>query len=243
VIDKVGPESVSSSLGATSRQFSSSRSSFVPEVKLTAELRTEFGKGAARRIRRAHKVPAVLYGHGTDPIHIALPGHETLLALRTANALLSIDVDGKSQLALPKQVQRDPIKHTIEHVDLVLVRSGEKVTVDIHIQIEGEAAPETLVVVDANSVAIEAEATHIPQQIVVSIEGLRAGTQILASDLTLPEGSALALDPETLIVNITAAQSEAAAEAELAASEAELGIEPTVADEPEEPAEDAESEA
>jgi large subunit ribosomal protein L25 len=214
----------------------------VPEVKLTAELRTEFGKGAARRIRRAHKVPAVLYGHGTDPIHIALPGHETLLALRTANALLSIDVDGKSQLALPKQVQRDPIKHTIEHVDLVLVRSGEKVTVDIHIQVEGEAAPETLVVVDANSVAIEAEATHIPQQIVVSIEGLRAGTQILASDLTLPEGSTLALDPETLIVNITAAQSEAAAEAELAASEAELGIEPTVADEPEEPAEDAESE-
>jgi large subunit ribosomal protein L25 len=242
VIDKVGPESVSSSLWATSHQFSSSRSSFVPEVKLTAELRTEFGKGAARRIRRAHKVPAVLYGHGTDPIHIALPGHETLLALRTANALLSIDVGGKSQLALPKQVQRDPIKHTIEHVDLVLVRSGEKVTVDIHIQIEGEAAPETLVVVDANSVAIEAEATHIPQQIVVSIEGLRAGTQILASDLTLPEGSTLALDPETLIVNITAAQSEAAAEAELAASEAELGIEPTVADEPEEPAEDAESE-
>ena len=214
----------------------------MPEVKLTAELRTEFGKGAARRIRRAQKVPAVLYGHGTDPIHIALPGHETLLALRTANALLSIDVDGKSQLALPKQVQRDPIKHTIEHVDLVLVRSGEKVTVDIHIQIEGEAAPETLVVVDANSVAIEAEATHIPQQILVSIEGLRAGTQILASDLTLPEGSTLALDPDTLIVNITAAQSEAAAEAELAASEAELGIEPTVADEPDEPAEDAESE-
>jgi large subunit ribosomal protein L25 len=212
----------------------------VPEVKLTAELRTEFGKGAARRIRRAHKVPAVLYGHGTDPIHIALPGHETLLALRTANALLSIDVDGTSQLALPKQVQRDPIKHTIEHVDLVLVRSGEKVTVDIHIQIEGEAAPETLVVVDANSVPIEAEATHIPQQIVVSIEGLRAGTQILASDLKLPEGSALAIDPETLIVNITAAQSEAAAEAELAASEAELGIEPTVADEPAEGAESAE---
>lgn len=212
----------------------------MPEVKLTAELRTEFGKGAARRIRRAHKVPAVLYGHGTDPIHIALPGHETLLALRTANALLSVDIDGTSQLALPKQVQRDPIKHTIEHVDLVLVRSGEKVTVDIHIQIEGEAAPETLVVVDATSVAIEAEATHIPQQIVVSIEGLRAGTQILASDLKLPEGSALALDPETLIVNITAAQSEAQAEAELAASEAELGIEPTVADEPEEPAEGAE---
>ncbi len=103
----------------------------MPEVKLTAELRTEFGKGAARRIRRAHKVPAVLYGHGTAPIHIALPGHETLLALRTANALLSIEVNGSSQLALPKQVQRDPLKHTIEHVDLVIVRRGEKVTVDV----------------------------------------------------------------------------------------------------------------
>ena len=125
----------------------------MPEVKLTAELRTEFGKGAARRIRRAHKVPAVLYGHGTDPIHISLPGHETLLALRTANALLSIDVDGKSQLALPKQVQRDPLKHTIEHVDLVLVRRGEKVTVDIAIHLEGEAGDDTLVVVDQNSVS------------------------------------------------------------------------------------------
>jgi large subunit ribosomal protein L25 len=205
----------------------------VPEVKLTAELRTEFGKGAARRIRRAHKVPAVLYGHGTDPVHITLPGHETLLALRTANALLSIDIDGSSQLALPKQVQRDPIKHSVEHVDLVLVRSGEKVTVDIPVLIEGEAAPETLVVVDHNTVSIEAEATHIPQQIVISIEGLRAGTQILASDLKLPAGSTIGLDPETLIVNITAAQSAEAAEAELAEAEAELGIEPTVAEDTE----------
>ena len=216
----------------------------MPEVKLSAELRTEFGKGAARRIRRAHKVPAVLYGHGTDPIHISLPGHETLLALRTNNALLSIDIDGKAQLALPKQVQRDPIRHTIEHVDLVLVRSGEKVTVDIAIVLEGEAAPETLVVVDQNSVAIEAEATHIPSQIVVSIEGLRAGTQVLASDLKLPEGSSLAIDPEALIVNVTAAQSEAQAEAELAEAEAEAGIEPTVADvdEDEEPATEPEPE-
>ena len=217
----------------------------MPEVKLSAELRTEFGKGAARRIRRAHKVPAVLYGHGTDPIHISLPGHETLLALRTNNALLSIDVDGKAQLALPKQVQRDPIRHTIEHVDLVLVRRGEKVTVDIAIHLQGEAAPETLVVVDQNSVAIEAEATHIPTQIVVSIEGLRAGTQILAGDLELPEGSALAIDPEALIVNITAAQSVEAAEAELAEAEAEAGIEPTVADvdvEDEEPATESEPE-
>lgn len=175
----------------------------MPEVKLTAELRTEFGKGAARRIRRAHKVPAVLYGHGTDPVHITLPGHETLLALRQANALLSIDVDGKSQLALPKQVQRDPIKHSIEHVDLVLVRRGEKVTVEVQIEIEGEAAAGTLVDVIAPTVSIEAEATHIPQQIVVSVEGAEAGTQITAADLQLPAGSTVQADPETLIVNVT----------------------------------------
>ena len=213
----------------------------MPEVKLTAELRTEFGKGAARRIRRAHKVPAVLYGHGTAPIHISLPGHETLLALRTANALLSIDVNGTSQLALPKQVQRDPLKHTIEHVDLVIVRQGEKVTVDVLIVIEGEAADDTLVVVDRNSVPIEAEATHLPERIVVSIEDLPAGTLILASDLKLPEGSTLAVDPDTLIVNVTNAPSAEAIEAELAEAEAEAGIEPTLAEPTvEEPAEAAE---
>jgi large subunit ribosomal protein L25 len=202
----------------------------VPEVKLTAELRTEFGKGAARRIRRAHKVPAVLYGHGSDPIHISLPGHETLLALRTANALLSIDINGKSQLALPKQVQRDPLKHTIDHVDLVIVRHGEKVSVDVPLQVEGEAGEDTLVVVDHNSIAIEAEATHLPQQIIVSVEGLPAGTQILAKDLQLPEGTTLNLDPETLVVNVTNAPSAEAIEAELAEAEAEAGIEPTLAE-------------
>lgn len=202
----------------------------MPEVKLTAELRTEFGKGAARRIRRADKVPAVLYGHGTDPIHITLPGHETLLALRQANALLSIEVDGGSQLALPKQVQRDPIRHTIEHVDLLLVRRGEKVTVDIPVLIEGEAAPDTLVDVVANTVSVEAEATHIPQQITVSIEGLKAGTQILARDLALPDGSSIQGDDEVLIVNITNAPTAAEVEAELAEAEAEAGIEPTIAE-------------
>ena len=210
----------------------------MPEVKLTAELRTEFGKGAARRIRRAHKVPAVLYGHGTAPIHISLPGHETLLALRTANALLSIEVNGSSQLALPKQVQRDPLKHTIEHVDLVIVRRGEKVTVDVRVQLEGEAGPETLVVVDHNSIPIEAEATDIPQQIVVSVEGLPPGTQILARDLQLPAGSTVDLDPETLIVNITNAPTVEALEAELAEAEAEAGIEPTMAATPAESSED-----
>jgi large subunit ribosomal protein L25 len=201
----------------------------VPEVKLTAELRTEFGKGAARRIRRAHKVPAVLYGHGTAPIHISLPGHETLLALRTANALLSIEVNGSSQLALPKQVQRDPLKHTIEHVDLVIVRRGEKVTVDVPVQVQGEAGPETLVVVDHNAIPVQAEATHIPEQIVVSVEGLPPGTQILARDLKLPAGSSVDLDPETLIVNVTNAPTAEAVEAELAEAEAEAGIEPTLA--------------
>jgi large subunit ribosomal protein L25 len=209
----------------------------VPEVKLIAELRTEFGKGAARRIRRAHKVPAVLYGHGTAPIHIALPGHETLLALRTANALLSIEVNGSSQLALPKQVQRDPLKHTIEHVDLVIVRRGEKVTVDVAVHIEGEAGPETLVVVDHNSIPIEAEATNIPQRILVSVDGLPPGTQILARDLQLPAGSTVDLEPDTLIVNITNAPTAEALEAELAEAEAEAGIEPTMAATPE-PAED-----
>jgi large subunit ribosomal protein L25 len=213
----------------------------VPEVTIVAEARTEFGKGAARRIRRADKIPAVLYGHGTDPVHITLPGHETLLALRTANALLSIEIDGGAQLALPKQVQRDPIKRTIEHVDLVLVRRGEKVTVDIAILIEGEAAPEALVDVVATSIPVEAEATHIPEHVVVSIEGLRAGTQITAGDITLPEGSTLSgLDPEALIVNITAAASAEQVEAELAEAEAELGIEPTLADDTETDAAQAE---
>ena len=215
----------------------------MPEVKLTAEMRTEFGKGAARRIRRAHKVPAVLYGHGTAPIHIALPGHETLLALRTANALLSIEVDGISQLALPKQVQRNPLKHTIEHVDLVIVRRGEKVTVDVPVQVEGEAGPDTLVVVDHNSIPIEAEATNIPRQILVSVEGLPPGTQILARDLKLPTGSSVELDPETLIVNVTNAPTVEALEAELAEAEAEAGIEHTLAATAEEPTEEAPAES
>lgn len=197
----------------------------MPEVKLTAETRTEFGKGAARRIRRADKVPAVLYGHGAEPVHITLPGHETLLALRVANALLSIDIEGKSQLALPKQVQRDPIKGLIEHVDLLLVRRGEKVTVDIPLHVEGEAGPDTLVVVENSTISIEAEATHLPQQIVVSIEGLEAGSQILASDLELPSGSALAVEPDQLIVNITNAPTQAEPE-----PEAEEGAEAATAE-------------
>ena len=203
----------------------------MPEVTIVAEARTEFGKGAARRIRRADKIPAVLYGHGTDPVHITLPGHETLLALRTANALLSIQLDGSSQLALPKQVQRDPIKRTIEHVDLVLVRRGEKVTVDVPVVVEGETTPDVIVDLVVTAVPLEAEATHIPQQVVVPIEGATVGTQVTAADLQLPEGSSLSgLDPETLVVNVTAAPTAADIEAELAEAEDELGIEPTLAE-------------
>ncbi|MFI5712714.1 50S ribosomal protein L25/general stress protein Ctc [Kribbella sp. NPDC051620] len=196
------------------------------EVKIQAESRTEFGKGAARRIRRDHKVPAVLYGHGTDPVHITLPGHDTMLALKTANALLLIEVEGsESLLALPKQVQRDPIKNTIEHVDLVIVKRGEKVQVEIQVHIEGDAVSETLVVVENQTILVEAEATHIPDGVTVSVEGLDAGAQIHASDLKLPAGTTLAIEPDTLIVNVTAAQTAAQADAEMAEAEAEAGIE------------------
>jgi large subunit ribosomal protein L25 len=206
------------------------------EVKIQAEPRTEFGKGAARRIRRDNKVPAVLYGHGSDPVHVTLPGHTLMLALKTANTLLSIELDGNSQLALPKQVQRDPIRGFIEHADLILVRRGEKVTVDVPLVLVGDAAPETLVTVEHNTIAIEAEATHLPDSIQLDIEGLTAGTQILAKDLTLPSGAALSLDEEALIVNITAAQTAEEAEAELLEAEADLGVE---RDEPESADEDA----
>jgi large subunit ribosomal protein L25 len=206
--------------------------------KITAETRTEFGKGAARRIRRADKVPAVLYGHGNDPVHITLPGHDTMLALKHggSNALLEIEVDGKTQLGLTKQVQIDPITRHIEHVDFVVVRKGEKVTVDIPVHLVGEAAPDTLVVTENNTLSIEAEATHIPEYLEVSIEGLEVGTQIHASDLTLPEGSRLLTDADTLVVNITNAPTEEEVEAELEEAEAEAGIE---RDEHEETAEEA----
>lgn len=195
--------------------------------KITAESRTEFGKGAARRIRRAHKIPAVIYGHGNDPIHISLPGHDTMMALKHlgANALLELNIEGKAQLALTKQVQVDPIRRVLEHIDFVAVRKGEKVTVEVPVHLYGEAARETLVVTDTTTIQLEAEATNIPEHIEVSIEGLQAGTQILASDLTLPEGSTLLLDGDTLIVNITEATTIEELEAELAEAEAEAGIE------------------
>ena len=192
------------------------------EIRLVADSRTEFGKGAARRIRRAGKVPAVMYGHGTDPVHIALPGHETLLALRTANALLSIEIDGgKPQLALPKQVQRDPIKGFLEHVDLVVVRRGEKVSVEVPLHvIGGDSLSGGIVSMDQQSITLEAEATRIPAQIEIDVTGMEAGQQITAADLKLPEGSAFHGEPTDLILSIAAPISEEALEASLSGEEA-----------------------
>jgi large subunit ribosomal protein L25 len=197
----------------------------VSEVRLAAEPRTEFGKGAARRIRREDKVPAVLYGHGSDPVHVTLPGHQLMLALKNSNALLTIDLGSDQHLAIPKQVQRDPLKGFIEHADLLIVRKGEKVTVDVKINVVGDAISGNLVVLENASVSVEAEATHIPESFEVSVEGLAAGAQIHASDLELPRGSELAVDADLLIVNITAAPTEAQLESELAEAEAEAGIE------------------
>ena len=203
------------------------------ETKLTAETRTEFGKGAARRIRRDHKVPAVLYGHGTDPVHITLPGHDTMLALKHggSNALLSIDVDGKETLALPRQVQRHPVKGELEHLDLLIVRRGEKVVVEVPVHVVGEAAAETLVTTDHATLSLESEATHIPEFLEVSVEGAEVGTQILAKDVELPSGSTLQTDAEALVVNVAAAPTAEELEAELAEAEAEAGIERDASDE------------
>ena len=195
--------------------------------KITAEQRTEFGKGAARRIRREDKIPAVLYTHGDSPLHLTLPGHDTMLALKHggANALLELDIDGKTQLGLTKQVQIDPITRHIEHVDFVLVKKGEKVTVDVPVHVVGAAAPETLVVTENAVVSVEAEATHIPEYFEVSVEGAQVGTQVLAREIDLPSGTTLLSDEELLIVNVTQQISEEALEAELEAAEAEAGIE------------------
>jgi len=187
----------------------------VPEIKLAAEARSEFGKGAARRLRRANLIPAVLYGHGTDPLHVSLPRHATFMALKKANVLLTIDLDGKAQLALPKDVQRDPVRDIIEHVDLLIVKRGEKVTVDVPVRVIGEAEAGTVVTNEANSLSLEVEATAIPTSIEVSIDGVAAGTSIKAGEITLPKGATLAGDPETTIVHISAlSQSSEAADAE-----------------------------
>lgn len=187
------------------------------EQKLAAEVRTEFGKGFARRARMANLIPAVIYGHGADPIHITLPSKATTLAVRQANALLSLDINGENHLALVKDIQRDPIKQIIEHIDLLTVRTGEKVTVDIPVHIVGELAPGNIFNQELTVISLEAEATHLPTAIEVDIEGRSAGQHIHASDLVLPKGSVLLADADALIVNISEAtevsEEEASAEA------------------------------
>ncbi len=189
--------------------------------KLIAEPRDSFGKGAARKIRAAGKIPAVIYGHGTEPQHVTLPGHQVGLILRKANQVLDLDILGKSQLALVKDVQKDPVRQIIEHLDLIVVRKGEKVTIDVPVHVQGETVPGTTAAQDANTISLEAEATNIPERIVVDVEGLEAGTQILAKDLKLPEGSSLISDPDTLVINVTAdVEQDLGAEPEAATADA-----------------------
>ncbi|HEY5320028.1 MAG TPA: 50S ribosomal protein L25/general stress protein Ctc [Galbitalea sp.] len=194
--------------------------------KLTAEVRTSFGKGAARKIRALNKIPAVIYGHGTEPQHVTLPGHQVALIIRKSNAILDLDINGKSQLALVKDVQKDPVRQIIEHLDLIVVRKGEKVTVDIAVRLEGESASGTSVNHDANTLSVEAEATHIPEFLIVSIEGLEEGAQIFAKDVTLPEGSTLITDPDVMVVNITGESAQDLGETEAAEPTEDAAAEP-----------------
>lgn len=173
------------------------------ENKVVAETRTNFGKGFARRLRAAGKIPAVIYGHGTDPVHVALPGHQVSLIIRRANALLDLDIDGTSQLALVKDVQKDPVHQIIEHIDLLVVKKGEKVAIDLPVVVTGESFAGTIAALDATTLAVEAEATHIPENVEVSVEGLEEGAHITAADVKLPNGVTLVADPETLVVAIS----------------------------------------
>jgi len=198
----------------------------VPEVRIVAEPRTEFGKGPARRVRRAGRVPAIVYGHGTETRHVTLPGHELLMALKTPNVLIQVDgLSGGGQLTLPKAVQRDPIKGFIEHVDLIMVRRGEKVTVEVPVQVTGEVEPGGLLDQQMVRLAVEAEATQIPQAIEVDVEGMEIGAAVHAGDLALPQGVTLVAEPDALVLHVLAAPTAEQIEAELgetpAAEEAE----------------------
>ena len=196
----------------------------MPEIKLQADARTEYGKGAARRIRRAGKIPAVLAGHGADPMHVSLPGHEVTMALKHANVLFSVEYEGQVHLAIAREVQRNPVRSTIQHVDMQVVRRGEKVTVDVPVVVVGEPFPGTIHLVDAQMLSVEAEAQALPQSIEVDIDGLTAGHQVLAGTIRLPDGVSLLSDPELIVVSVTEPQSEAptaeaGAEAEGAAAD------------------------
>jgi large subunit ribosomal protein L25 len=184
------------------------------DTKVHAEVREQFGKGFARRLRAAGKIPAVIYGHGTEPVHVALPGHQVALIIRRANALLELDIDGKDQLALVKDVQKDPVRQIIEHIDLLVVKKGEKIQVDVPVIVTGEPFAGTVANLDATSIAVEVEATHIPEHVEVSVEGLEEGVQITAADVKLPKGATLLADPETLVVAIYVPTEEAEPETE-----------------------------
>ena len=203
------------------------------DFRLEAETRTEFGKGSARRTRRAGRIPAVLYGHGQDVVHLSLPAREFAAALRNggANALLTIALDGKDQLALTKAIQRDPLKRTHEHVDLLLVRRGEKTTVEVPIIIVGEVAPDTIPNQQLSTVSIEADATKLPDNVEVDVTGRSAGQNITAGDLVLPKGSTLITDAESLVIGFLGAPTAEQLEAELEELEAEAGIEREESDE------------
>ncbi|MFV0285389.1 MAG: 50S ribosomal protein L25/general stress protein Ctc [Demequina sp.] len=193
------------------------------QLVLDAGTRTDFGKGHARRARAAGQVPAVLYGHGTDPVHLVLPGHATMMALKNPNALLTLQFDGKEELAVAKDVQRHPIKPVILHVDLLLVKKGEKIVVDVPVHIEGESAPGTIHFQEASTLQVLAEATHLPESFVVSIDGLEEGAKVLASDVKLPKGVELAGDADQQVASIAApqVQDEGADEAPAAEAAAE----------------------
>ena len=196
------------------------------EVRLIAETRTEFGKGGARRTRRAGKIPAVLYGHGLDPRHLSLPARDFAHAMKGgANTVLTLEFPDGDQLALPKSVVRHPLRDYVEHVDLLVIRRGEKVTVDIQVVVTGDAASGTLVLTDANSLSIEVEAMSIPESLTVDIEGAEAGTQFLAGDVALPSGATLVTDPEALVVSVQNAPTAEEVEAETEQAEAEAGVE------------------
>ncbi|MDO5863914.1 MULTISPECIES: 50S ribosomal protein L25/general stress protein Ctc [Paenarthrobacter] len=182
------------------------------EQKLAAELRTEFGKGYARRARVAGRIPAVIYGHGAEPVHVTLPGRETTLAVRVANALLNLDINGEAHLTIVKDIQRNAIKQTIEHMDLLTVRHGEKVTVDVPVHVTGEVAPGAVANQEAVTISVEAEATHLPTALEVDIEGREAGAHVHASDVVLPKGVSLLTEADTLVVNISEATASAAGE-------------------------------
>ena len=188
----------------------------MPEVPIAAEPRTEFGKGFARRIRVVGKVPAVLYGHGTDTRHVTLPGHDLMMALKTSNVLIRLEgLPGGNELALPKAVQRNPIKGFVEHVDLILVRRGEKVTVEVPVRVVGEVFPGGLLDQQLVQIQVEAEATNIPQSFEVDVEGMEIGSAVHAADLNLPEGVSMAADPEALVLHVIAAPTAEQLEAEL----------------------------